>query len=393
MERTTTERTMFSLLKVSLFKDEPVQIEDWQSVFAEMEKQAVAGLPSEWLRKHPIANASAWERYCLLQQGRWIKVMHGQSQMLELLKEYDIPCVIIKGSAAAMAYPYPRLRTMGDVDFLVKRVDFERASALLKENEYRLTYEEERNPAVHHEGYSKDGVRFELHWRLRVIEESDEELLSMYEQGIDNREFRTLGDYEFPVFGTVLNGTVLLLHIYQHLSRTGLGLRQIIDWMVYVDSLPEGVWADELLPMLKRMGVERLALTVTATCQKYFGLRELVEDTSRYPCDELMACIMDRGNFGCKAGSAGKAVRFTTSSSRFGIFWRLQKGGMIEWPAAQKYPVLRPFAWFYQLFRIPRIMITKRMSPKAIIRQVKSGKSQISLLKSLGLEAEGTIHT
>ena len=41
---------------------------------------------------------------------------HCQKQLFE---NNNIPLVILKGTAAAMYYPKPQLRTMGDIDFLV----------------------------------------------------------------------------------------------------------------------------------------------------------------------------------------------------------------------------------------------------------------------------------
>ena len=117
---------MFALLRASLLSDESVEITDREGVFNEMKAQSVAALPGDWLKQHNVPDKEQWLRYCTVQQGNWLMKMLGQDQLLDLLEQNDIPCVILKGSAAAMAYPNPTLRSMGDVDFLVKRKDFER---------------------------------------------------------------------------------------------------------------------------------------------------------------------------------------------------------------------------------------------------------------------------
>ena len=232
--------TLFQILKASLFTDEPVAVEDWKAVFTEMKAQTVAALPAEWLQKYPIPDAGEWSAYCALQQGGWIRVMHGQKQLLELLDKHDIPCVILKGAAAAMYYPHPSLRAMGDVDFLVKRGDLDRAAEVLESNGYVLTQEKDCSDHRHHYRYAKNGIRFELHWKIPIVQDSDERLLECFEDGIDQREFRTIEGFTFPVFSETLNGLVLIFHINQHL-REGLGLRQIVDWMMYLDRLPEHI--------------------------------------------------------------------------------------------------------------------------------------------------------
>ena len=68
------------------------------------------------------------------------------------------------------------------------------------------------------------------------------------------------------------NGIVLLSHIRQHLE-SGLGLRQIIDWMMFVRSyLNDEMWFSSFHEKAQRTGLESLAVITTKMCQKYLGL-------------------------------------------------------------------------------------------------------------------------
>lgn len=326
---------LHELLKASLFTGADVQLHDWQSIFTEMKDQAVAALPGEWLKKHPIA--PEWSKYCSLQQGQWVRVMYAQSQLINLLEARNIPSVIIKGAAAAQYYPHPNLRSMGDVDVLVRRSDLDKAAELMEKNGYILT--EDKDHVGHHYNYSKDNISIELHKRLPVIDEENEELLAFFEDGIDNRMWATTEGNRFPILPPILNGLVLIFHINQHL-RSGLGLRQIIDWMMYVNQLSSTQW-EELRILLQRVGMEKLALTTTAMCQRYLGLKDCFpgsEEVDPALCDELMAFILAKGNFGRKARLGGKVEAFSLSSTeRGGFFKRLQAGGLCQWKAAKKY--------------------------------------------------------
>ena len=380
---------LFQILKASLFTNEDVEAEDPESVFKEMKKQSVATIPWNWLREHRVPRSEAWDTFCITQQTNWIKVMYWQDQALKLFEKNSIPCVIIKGAAAAMAYPYPTLRSMGDVDILVKRSDFLRAASVMEENGFCLTHDKDH--AEHHYSYSKSKIVFELHRRLSVLSDSDEGMLSYFEKGIDDRVFRTIEGYSFPVLPPELNGLVLIFHINQHL-RSGLGLRQIIDWMMYVNDLSSEIWENKLIPMLQRTGMERLAFTTTVMCQKYFGLRTIVDDKD-YPCDELMEYIMEKGNFGRKAGAEGKTASFYLSTNtRGGFFKRLQTGGQKQWKSAKKYKFLRPFAWIYQSFRIFGIILKNKLTLKEIATQRAKSNDQRELIEKLGLDLDRTIH-
>ena len=377
---------IFDILRASLFTGENLTVPDWKPLFSEMQAQAVAALPAKWLPTH--LNAEPWLTYCTLQQGQWVRVMHAQDRLLQLMEEHGIPCVILKGSAAAMAYPYPTLRSMGDVDFLVKRCDMNRAAALLESSGYTLTHEKDADS--HHYGYAKDHISFELHKRVPLISEFDEDRMAFFENGIDEREWHETEGYRFPVFPAVLNGLVLIFHINQHL-RSGLGLRQIIDWMMYVHTLSPEKW-EELQPLLKSTGQERLAKTVTLMCQRYLGLEKIVEEDVSLPVDDLMAYIMEKGNFGRKAGLDGSIAAFGLSSTvKGGFFRRLQAGGMSRWKAARKHAVLRPFAWIYQAFRILGLMVKNKKGPKKILEQSRHGVEQRELIEALGLQMDRTV--
>ena len=380
---------MLAILRASLFTDEDLSIPEWEPVFREMKAQTVASLPARWLPSH--LEAPQWTRYCSIMQGQWVRVMHAQDQLLQLLEENRIPCVILKGAAAAMYYPHPSLRSMGDVDFLVKRTDVERAASLLEGNGYTLTHD--KDTVSHHYGYTKDGVHFELHRRIPIVSESNEDLLRLFEEGIDSREWHSMEGYRFPALPKELNGLVLIFHIDQHL-REGLGLRQIVDWMMYVCGLSDEEW-EALVPLLRETGVEKLAVTVNALCERHLGPQRCLPGTDAVDpavCDALLDHVIEKGNFGRKADVDGRMSAFVlTAPGTGGYFKRLQSGGLSHWKAAKRYRVLRPFAWLYQIGRILVILVKNRKSPKDILKQRKHGAEQLRLLEELGLQPDKTI--
>lgn len=395
-----TYQEVFHMLSNALFSYSMagLRVDNWEEVFREMKAQSVAALPYEWLKLQNDSQSETiarWKKLGLQSQTQWVKLMHGQSQLLSLLKEKNINCVILKGSAAAMAYPKPFLRQMGDVDFLVKRCDRDRTAQLLEENGYALT--DEKDEKAHHYGYIKDGVRFELHWKVGIVQDSDEVLLSLFEEGIRNREIRETDGYAFPVLPTDLNGLVLISHINQHL-RSGLGLRQIIDWMMYVhkiQDMSDDVWTKKLRPLLQKTGMEKLALCVTVMCQRYLGLPETLDGCETVDikvCDELMEYIMEKGNFGRKSGETGKiASVYLDMSNPVRMVKRLQAGGMSNWSAARKHGYLRPVAWLFQIGHISKRLIKKHITLQDMAEQHTEGVKQRELIKKLGLEVKRSI--
>ena len=389
------DKCTFQLIKKSMFpdnfKDEiPFNESDLRAVYSEMRNQTIDALPEMWLKQYKIKESRLiedWLHSCMMRKLRWAQVMVAQNQLLTLLDMYGIHCVIIKGVAAGMAYPSPELRTMGDVDFLVARKDYEKTAEILESNGYRLVGS--KIETSHHYEYSKDGVLFELHRRLANISEKDEELLSLFEEGIMRREIRTINSFSFPVFPPDLNGLVLLLHINQHL-RKGLGLRQIIDWMMFLN---ENGNVHELQARIQKMGMERFARTVTIMCQEYLGLNSLVEDTGDYPYEELMEYILSLGNFGIKEEGKGKiSYVFFVVSNPIRLFKRLQSGGCLRWKAAKKFKILRPFAWIYQIGFIVHQLFINKITPAKLYYLHRSGNRERDLILKMGLDVDNTLN-
>lgn len=309
--------------------------------------------------------------------------MHAQEQLIQLMEDNNIPCVIIKGAAAMMAYPYPSLRAVGDVDFLVKRKDYERAAIILENSDYQLA--SGKVPTNHHYCYKKNGIEFELHNRIAIVDAADSQLLSLFEDGIDNRSWHTIEGIRFPTLPDELNGIVLLFHINQHL-REGIGLRHVIDWMVYINAKKN---LNSMLPIISKTGMEKLANTVTVMCQEYLGLSTMIEKSNDYPCDQLMEYILTQGNFGRKSGINGKIASVSlTSSNPIRFFRRLQKGGLIHWNPSKKHRLLRPFAWIYQLGYISRRLLLSKTNPFRLIKVSKIKTNKMKLLNDLDLDTD-----
>lgn len=376
--------TIFEVLKASLLTNENISFADWSLLFEEMKQQTVAALPYELLPPE----MTQWRNYCRKKQTQFVRLMYAQQQLLELLEQHGIPCVILKGAAAAMYYPHPSLRTMGDVDYLVKRADLEKAAALLESNGYTLAHK--KNLSRYHFSYVRDHIEFEIHWRLPLISDSDEDRLNYFEEGIAGRIWHEIEGYRFPTLPTLRNGLVLIFHIDQHL-RSGLGLRQIVDWMMYVNSLQPEEWA-ALQPLLAENGVETLARTVTVFCQRYLGLRPCYADGPALPVEALKAYVLEKGNFGRKAGLDGRIEAITLLSTEKSYFFRrLQADGLLKWKAAKKHAVLRPFAWIYQAFRNVSILMRKKKKRAKIMESIRRGKAQRELIDALGLKIDRMI--
>ena len=283
METRDTE-ILLGLIRYAVWNTEMKEAVDWP-IYEEMKRQAIATLPAGILNKIEMNSAlrQTWKMTNYQQIAYNVNYSRLQAQL-----PITVPFVILKGTAAAKYYPDPRLRNMGDIDIMPRREDFDTAYRQFLEQGYQIEKNFERET-----GFVKDGVMVELHRSFAKLNDP------AYAAYLDDLIIANINEtHELP---DAVNGLVLLEHISQHLAN-GLGLRQIIDWMLFVDQcLPDAAWpAFETLT--EKIGLKTLAVVTTRMCEMYLGLpdRAWCAGADEGICRQLMDYVLESGNFGSK---------------------------------------------------------------------------------------------
>lgn len=388
---TNTYDTLFSLLKTSLWGAETYPLSasaetDWQAVYTELRHHTIQNLPVDWLAKADPSHAALYRQHSLRGITHWYRLMQEQQYLCCLLRDQGIPCAVLKGTAAAHCYPHPENRSMGDIDLIVKPEDFDRASKLLLEiceylGENRRHIELRRN-----------GIVVELHRSFSTFNDAAKNQLldGLIFKAINHAEWVQLEGFSFPMLPPEINGLVLLEHINVHME-SGLGLRQIIDWMLFADRhLENPVWEQNFLSTVRQLGLQALAVSVTRMCQIYLGLRQDItwchgaDDTL---CCDLMSHTLQQGNFGRKLPRGYNRTVNLLSTAKKGpaLLRSLQRRGCINWPLLKKLPWLRPFAWLYQLCRYIRRGLQLNHPIRHLRSALKKEHQQDILFDRLGI--------
>ncbi|MDO4218377.1 MAG: nucleotidyltransferase family protein [Synergistaceae bacterium] len=372
---------------------EKISLELWHDVLHELMAQAVVALPAPYISALalPADAQQAYKSQVCLNLMNFHLLMQEQEKVISLLSEANIPVVVLKGSSAAVNYPVPEYRAMGDIDILVPPEYFRSAYETLVEAGYKT--EESRDVFYRHVGFiTPENIHLELHnyFSSSDNKEQNTTLDKMLFAGIANRRVQVqVANYNVAMLPIKENGLVLLGHINQHLSD-GLGLRQIIDWMCYVERyLDDEFWEREFAEVAEKIGMKQLAIITTAMCQKYLGLKKDIHWCPYEPaCDELMEYILSQGNFGQKAIASEAERAKATVASRLKKFRNPLRGlataqryGCLNWKACQKHRCLRPFAWLYQLIRWARRAREEKVGMKMFFGANAKAREETQKLK------------
>ena len=377
-----TEQVLLQAIQKSLWNKNITFREDtdWNAVLKEAEDQAILGIAAS---AAPEAYQIEWKKKASHITAHFVRILHYQEQLYGILRDNGIPMVILKGTAAAVYYPNPSLRSMGDIDYLVPLDAFDRAKELLIANGYTVD-DDQRTPRHMH--VYKDGIPFEQH---RFFSSEGVEVEKYITEGLSEITTGSIYGTEFPMLPMLANGLVLLGHLVQHL-KNGLGLRQVIDWMMYVNrELNDAFWKQAFQKAADETGLKQTAIVVTRMCQMYMGLSDEIlwcKDADPKLCTELMENLLSSGNFGRKRGSGSAVESVTSNIARKGLFRYLQTAGEHNWKAYHKHHCLKPFAWLYQIGRYAKKGFQAKRSGAQLKEDIERGKQRKELLKKLKID-------
>ena len=379
---TADNQILCDLIKEALFDIHRSSIDNvnWEKVLREADKHAIIGIIAKQIPEETCHEWSIKTSKIMLQT---IRKLQAQSQLFQLFEDNNIPLAILKGTAAAAYYPIPSYRTFGDIDFIVPQDSIVKASKLMLESGYqRIDQESSENPR--HYRYKKDDFIFEMHHHFSYV---DLDIENFIIEGLKHVELASCDGVSFPMLPRLSNGMVLLAHMRCHLL-SGMGLRQVLDWMMFVNKeLDDDFWQREFKAAAESVHLDKLAITTTRLCQKYFGLPESIswcKDVDDELCDRLLDQLLVSGNFGVKLGSGKQVETVMTAFQKNGVLKQLQISGEKNWSLYKKRKWLKPFCWIYQIFRYSRQGITAHKKNK-ISKSVQVSRDRYTLLRDLNV--------
>lgn len=234
-----------------------------------------------------------------------IKQDNALKPLIHLLTENKIPHLLTKGALIKRLYPDKDLRTMSDIDILVKNKDAEKAINILTDNGYNVI-----GSHLKEVSFEKNGVHIEIHTSL--MDENPEtgfDYIKYYSNVFDRAV--QMKDYTYKL-NVNDHFIYLLVHIAKHFYNEGCGIRMIMDIAVYCNKLNSEINWQYVLKELEKIKLKRLAFNIFYLCKKYFDTQfefdippmsdELYESITDY--------IMSGGTYGFYRENAGnKSVR------------------------------------------------------------------------------------
>lgn len=325
---------LLGLLRLALWGDErvraclPAQGAVWADVRRLGREQALSGLLFDGLNTLPREERpplELWLRW--LGDTRRIETRNRQlNTTLKALQEQLVPLLpseplLLKGQGAARHYPNPLHRVAGDIDWLVGTEGWN--ALLAHEAACGLHFAAEREK---HLEFDYAGVPVECHHTAALFYDRSRrrawQRIESAWMGEKPSVVRLENGLEVQVPPPGFDALFLFVHAFMHLVPEGVGLRQLVDWVLLLNACAADIDGERLRREAGELGLTRAlgAFGYVAVCA--LGLpRErfpMPVDDYREAGEWLLRDIGEGGNFGQNREQIGEDLRDTWRGE-----WRL----------------------------------------------------------------------
>lgn len=298
-----------------------------------------------------------WENRAGMLLAQGIVQLAERDELFSALTAAGIPLLPFKGCWLKEMYPNMEYRQMADLDMLIPRDRALEARKIL----FSLGYQPEAmEDAPNHAGYRKlPYTEVELHISLLVEDNG-------YYDDVWNRVRKVEGYPCLFRFSVEDEYIFYILHLNKHLEDNGIGIRSVLDSVVFRDVFPD-MDRQYLKQELQKLSLWQKALEIETLADCWFKTGAPVPESVSSLADFLISAG-SFGNMEIRSRHRLEKIQeqYKNPILRTLVYWigricRPLKEMQLIYPILEKLPVLLPVFWILRalqkLFRNPRRII------------------------------------
>lgn len=325
-----------------------------------------------------------WKRDALkinaFQTRKTMKILQVYRQFLN----QGVKVLIVKGLVCRSLYPQPDNRQSNDEDLYVQKEEYKAVKDILLKNNFTVV-SDSNDVTTFIDPVS--GLSIELHTALFSMESKAYGNYQRYfDQAFDKCIVHSIDGVDVYSLEYTQHLLFLILHFVKHFFHGGVGIRQVVDIVMYSEAYGDKVNWDRLYDILKALNIYVLIVNLFAMAHDLLEFDytkiKVPEGIDKSDYQDLFEDIMDAGIFGQSSSERVHSATITLNTISDGktsvlksIFPSL-KEMRGKYKYLNKYPILLPIAY---LSRIANYK--KNNSSKNSKKTIEVGKQRIGLLK------------
>lgn len=333
----------------------PAEI-SWSQVFEfsrqhSLDTMILAGVENQVRSANPDCYAH-WQQHRDMTVAQALTQISEEPRLLAAFSHAGLHVLPVKGSSLRKLYPRPDYRQMSDIDLVIPSEELEQASGLLAS----LGYEQSRKylEDEHEVIYSLPPfLSVELHDVPSHIEESQR---IGYYQGIwaKAESDETLpGVSHLRIEDAYL---YLLMHFIKHYEYAGAGIRQVLDFYLFLQAYASEMDQAYLAQETNRLGIKTMRANIEQLAMYCFAAQPIQPSPEVRELQEF--CILS-GTYGGYLSHRIVIMRHTQQQESGHLLWKLRylwqrlfpPADILysRYPSAKGKPWLLPICWFRRL--------------------------------------------
>lgn len=314
-------------------------------------------------------------------------------QITEIFDQQKIDHIFLKGAYMKQLYPNTAMRSMGDIDVLIKREDMDKAKDAMN----RIGFTKQISGETH-DVFVKNKVYVEVH--PAVDSHFDENHLQVLNDLwnravlVKNHLYR-MDDIDLGIY--------LLAHLAKHFCSSGVGIRQILDIGIWENYVRNIISLDNLKYQLDKSGLMTFYCALVLLNQRWFDIEPLDNlidscNLNENDFEMIESLVLTSGVHGKAKGFNSTLPKFASEGTKndkkkhikikvfFSIVFPAKRKICFTYTYLNKYPFLLPVAWISRWFR------WIFFQPKRSIRKIKEFKvdnknisQHVELYQKIGL--------
>ncbi len=308
--------------------------------------------------------------------------------LLEKLERCNIPVTVVKGITCRRLYRNPDLRISSDEDLLLNPSDIKACEELLIKEGLILTTPDREDH--YQRSYRRaDGLHLEIHSSLFPNESYYKSWNKVFNNASKEHFFYENSPVRITTLSPTYNLLYLILHAMKHFINVGVGIRQICDIIIQIETYQKELDWSFIEKTLKELNALDFTKAILALAEEVldFKLRPFLPEvffTDAPAYKPLLEDILEGGVYGTSTLSRAHSRSFTENASKGKNTTFLSRAFPSPKSLKGKYkyaknPLLLPVAYIHRIVNYSsEVLHTKNNTP---LSSAKIGARRIELLR------------
>ncbi|ADY55908.1 hypothetical protein Sgly_1610 [Syntrophobotulus glycolicus DSM 8271] len=216
-----------------------------------------------------------WKKSTVMIAVQQLSMFAQINNIIGLFKAKGTPAIALKGIVLKQLYPQPELRSMCDLDLLVKIEDIPKAIELMKSFGYQIPPGFDVNDPghMHIEMYKLGYITVELHktlWNPRYMKKRNNPF--PLERIWDNVRVIEIGGIQLTALSLEDEYINMVIHLATHLIYSGCNLRQLCDFVLFFNTYYDNLDFHYIDSTITSIELFKFYQYLLLTCHLFFGL-------------------------------------------------------------------------------------------------------------------------